>query len=168
MAKRAYVFKYNYAAPYAVPTGLPHNPTALKTAKFRKGEIVNAELKHHNNKPSILLYDGVIPIPLDAVRQVLTKEITMSADGGKTEVVDTDGIPEKKIKVNKENKKLRIIDKAILGALLGFGGVYYAEKKGYITEPKMQYRIAGALVFGSLFAYVAYRIQNKPTVVVTE
>jgi hypothetical protein len=170
MGKRTYVFKNDFAAPYAVATGIPHKPTALKLRKFKKGDMINGEMKHSNDRPALVLVDGVLPIPLHVIKEVLTKEIVQGANG-EASIQDSAGLPEPPKKtaiVIKKDKKLRLIDMAIVGAVVGFAGVYFAEKKLWIATPNLKYKIAGAVGGAMLFAYVAYRIQNMPKVEVPE
>jgi len=158
MAQKSYIFTRDYKSPMVVATGMAHNPQAVKFKKFQKGEIVRGELKHANNKPAFLLVNGVCVVPLDIVKELVTKEVVSNASGGSTE-------PKvKKVKVA-TNPKVRYADAMILGAIVGIVGVYVAEKQGWIAEPDRKYKLYGALGGAALAAYVVYRTNNaKPKV----
>jgi hypothetical protein len=141
-----------------VATGMAHNPQSIKFKKFNKGQIVRGELKHANNKPAFLLVNGVCVVPLDIVKELVTKEVVSNATGGSA----TPKI--KKVKVP-TNPKVRYADAMILGAIVGVVGVYVAEKQGWIAEPDRKYKLYGALAGAALAAYVVYRTNNaKPKV----
>jgi hypothetical protein len=138
-----------------VATGMAHNPTSIKFKKFQKGEIVRGELKHANNKPAFILVNGVCVVPLDLVKELVTKEVVSNASGGGS---FPDSKP-KKVKVP-TNPKVRYADAMILGAIVGALGVWVAEKQGWIAEPDRKYKLYGALAGAALAAYVVYRTNN--------
>jgi hypothetical protein len=159
MAQKSYIFTKDYKSPMVVATGLAHNPQSIKFKRFQKGEIVRGELKHANNKPAFLLVNGVCVVPLDIVKELVTKEVVSNASGS------TSSEPKvKKIKVP-TNPKVRYADAMILGAIVGVVGVYVAEKQGWIAEPDRKYKLYGALGGAVLAAYIVYRTNNaKPKV----
>ena len=160
MAQKSYIFTHDFKAPYVTATGMPHNPQAIKFKRFQKGEIVRGELKHANNKPAFLLVNGVCVVPLDIVKELVTKAVS-NADGGGS------SFPESKPKVVKvpTNPKVRYADAMIIGAIIGVVGVYVAEKQGWIAEPDKKYKMYGALAGAVAAAYVVYRTSNgKPKV----
>jgi hypothetical protein len=139
---------------------MPHNPQAIKFKRFQKGEIVRGELKHANNKPAFLLVNGVCVVPLDIVKELVTKAVS-NADGGGS------SFPDSKPKVVKvpTNPKVRYADAMIIGAIIGVVGVYVAEKQGWIAEPDKKYKMYGALIGAAGAAYIVYRTNNaKPKV----
>jgi hypothetical protein len=160
MAQKSYIFTHDFKAPYVTATGMPHNPQAIKFKRFQKGEIVRGELKHANNKPAFLLVNGVCVVPLDIVKELVTKAVS-NADGGGS------SFPESKPKVVKvpTNPKVRYADAMIIGAIIGVVGVYVAEKQGWIAEPDKKYKMYGALIGAAGAAYIVYRTNNaKPKV----
>jgi len=159
MAQKSYIFTKDYKSPMVVATGLAHNPQSIKFKRFQKGEIIRGELKHANNKPAFLLVNGVCVVPLDIVKELVTKEVVSNASGS------TSSEPKvKKIKVP-TNPKVRYADAMILGAIVGVVGVYVAEKQGWIAEPDRKYKLYGALGGAVLAAYIVYRTNNaKPKV----
>jgi hypothetical protein len=155
MAQKSYIFTRDFKSPMVVATGLAHNPQSIKFKRFNKGQIVRGELKHANNKPAFLLVNGVCVVPLDVIKELVTKAVVSSVDGnaGSTE-------PKvQKIKVP-TNPKVRYADAVILGALVGVIGVYVAEKQGWISEPDRKYKLYGALGGAALAAYIVYRTNN--------
>tara|TARA_R110001599_G_scaffold343164_3_gene565569 strand:+ start:301 stop:813 length:513 start_codon:yes stop_codon:yes gene_type:complete len=162
MALKSYILTNDYKAPYVTATGLPHNPSAIRFKQYRKGEIIKGEMKHANNKPAFILVSGVCVVPLEAVKELITKEVISHADGEgsiKKKITDSVGGSSKA----NSNPKVRYLDALLLGSLIGFGGVMLAEKQGYITVPDKKYRLYGALGVGAIAMYVVYRGQTSKT-----
>lgn len=160
MALKSYILTNDYKAPYVTATGLPHNPSAIRFKQFRKGEIIKGEMKHANNKPAFILVNGVCVVPLEVVKELITKEIISHADGEgsiKEKVEKTLGGSS----ANNANPKVRYIDALLLGAIVGFGGVILAEKQGWIAEPDKKYRLYGAVGVGALAMYIVYRSKTQ-------
>ena len=155
MAQKSYIFTQDYKSPMVVATGLAHNPQSIKLKKFRKGQIAKGELKHANNKPAFLLINGVCVVPLDVVKELVTKAVVSNADGG-----GSDAPAKAKKMVVPTNPKVRYADAMILGAVVGALGVYLAEKQGWIGEPDRKYKLYGALGGAALAAYIVYRTNN--------
>lgn len=171
MALKTYILKKDWKAPYVTSTGLPHNPTAIRFKQFRKGEIIKGELKHANNKPSFILVAGVCVVPLDAVKELVTKEIVSHTDGEGSVKDKMTAKVSNAIKSSKTNSnpKVRYIDAMLVGALVGFAGVMLAEKQGWITEPDKKYRLYGAGIAGLLGVYLVYRSKTeKKSISVTQ
>lgn len=160
MALKSYILTNDYKAPYVTATGLAHNPSAIRFKQFRKGEIIKGEMKHANNKPAFILVNGVCVVPLDVVKELVTKEVISHADGEssiKEKVVSTLGGSSAK----NANPKVRYIDALLIGAIVGFAGVILAEKQGWIAEPDKKYRLYGAVGFGALAMYIVYRSKTQ-------
>jgi hypothetical protein len=166
MALKSYILTNDYKAPYVTATGLPHNPSAIRFKQFRKGEIIKGEMKHANNQPAFILVNGVCVVPLDVIKELVTKEVVSHADGEgsiKDKVSTTLGGSSK----NNTNQKVRYIDALLIGAVVGFAGVILAEKQGWITEPDKKYRLYGAIGVGAIAMYVVYRSKtNKKTITI--
>ena len=169
MALKSYLITHDVKSPYIVATGLPHNPQKVCLKLFRKGQIVKGELKHANNKPAFLLVNGVCVIGLDVVKELVTKEISSNANGlsnpTPTKVIDkTIGLSK-----NNSNPKVRYIDAMIVGALLGVGGVFLAEKQGWIGETDKKYKLYGAIGGALVGYYFMYRKNTqKPKIKLTK
>ena len=157
MALKSYLITHDVKSPYIVATGLPHNPQKVCLKLFRKGQIVKGELKHANNKPAFLLVNGVCVIGLDVVKELVTKEVSSNANGLQnptpTKVIDkTIGLSK-----NNSNPKVRYIDAMIIGALLGVGGVFLAEKQGWLGETDKKHKLYGAIGGAVVGYYFMYR-----------
>jgi hypothetical protein len=161
MAQKSYIFTHDYKAPYVTITGLAHNPQAVKFKKFQKGEIVRGELKHANNKPAFILVNGVCVVPLDIVKELVTKAVVSGADG-----TTTNSFPSKpKVQSLPTNPKVRYIDAMLVGAVAGVVAVFVAEKQGWISEPDNKYKLYGALIGAIGASYIVYRTNNaKPQI----
>jgi hypothetical protein len=158
MALKSYIVIADIKTPYVQGTGVPHRPQEVRFKLIRKGEIIKGELKHANNKPAFVLVNGTLVIPLSAVKELVTKDITSNADGTPTD----DKKPMKLPSVN----KIKYIDALIVGALLGVGGAYLSEKQGWLGEPDKKNKLYGALIGGAVALYGLYRykayLKDKP------
>jgi hypothetical protein len=156
MAQKSYIITNDFKAPYVQVTGIPHNPQAIKMKKFRKGDIIRGELKHANNKPAFILVNGVIVVPLDVVKELVTKSVVSNADGksskNETSKIKTINVP--------TNPKVKYADAIILGAILGVAGAFVAEKQGWLTEPDKKNKLYGAAIGALAAAYIVYRTNN--------
>jgi hypothetical protein len=161
-----FVATRDFKSPYVISTGMPHKPTAIKMKDFKKGEIISGSMIKKNGKPAFVMYKSTIVVPLSCIKQVIVKDInapvTSSAEGDtKTEtkprvVVD--------IKSNgKSVDKKKYFDGIIVGALVGFGATFLAEKKGWIAVPSQKNKMIGAGVGAVIGLYVAYRFLGKST-----
>jgi hypothetical protein len=158
MALKSYIVIADIKTPYVQGTGVPHRPQEVRFKLIRKGEIIKGELKHANNKPAFVLVNGTLVIPLSAVKELVTKDITSNADGTPKE----DKQPMKLPSVN----KVKYIDALIVGALVGVGGAYLSEKQGWLGEPDKKNKLYGALIGGAVALYGLYRykayLKDKP------
>ena len=161
MAIKSYIVTQNFKSPYVQVTGRPDRPQAIKFKQFRRGDIVKGELKHANNQPAFVLAEGTLVLPLEVVKELVTKEIVSYASGS------TESQLPKASEVVKlsTNPKVQYIDAALIGAIIGFGGVYFAEKKNWLpVDADKRMKIYGALVGAALGAYLVYRFKsNKQT-----
>lgn len=165
MALKSYIITQDYKAPYVIYIGHPKKTNDIRLKQFKKGEIIRGELKHANNKPAFVLLADRIVIPLQVVKEVVAKEIR--TDENK---IGIDGLDDKKdfVPLQKEKNfvsdkldKVKYVDAAIFGAALGFGGMYLAEKKGWVQSLDNKNKIY-ATVGGALAAiYIMYRIKEK-------
>jgi hypothetical protein len=158
MALKSYIVIADIKTPYVQGTGVPHRPQEVRFKLIRKGEIIKGELKHANNKPAFVLVNGTLVVPLSAVKELVTKDITSNADG----TAKDEKTPIKLPSVN----KVKYIDALIVGALLGVGGAYLSEKQGWLGEPDKKNKIYGALIGGAVALYGLYRykayLKDKP------
>jgi hypothetical protein len=152
---KSYVLIQDFKAPYVIATGMPHKPSKIMLKKYVKGEIITGELKTAKGKPVIVLVSGVIPIPITVLKEVVTKEILNSANG-------TQSTSQKKINPNQpvvvaKKTTTRYFDAGILGAVLGVGAAYLAEKQGWIAQPDKKNKLYGAAIGAVLAMYLVYR-----------
>lgn len=153
-----FVATTDFVSPYVVATGQPHKPTRICKKQFRKGEIITGEIKTVKGKPSFVLHKGVMVIPLSVVRQVITKEInTSSSFAGQKSVEKANPKVEVKVPSITVEKKKKVMDGAIFGAIIGFGATIFAEKKGWVNAEDKKNRIYGALIGAFIGGYYVYR-----------
>jgi len=158
MALKSYIITQDFKTPVVRITGMPHKPQEIRFKTFRKGEIVKGELKHANNKPAFVLVGRQLVVPLEVVRELTTKSIVSNADG------EDVNVPEKKTKiVANSDPKMKYLDAIILGALVGAGGAYLAEKQGLITTVDKKNKMYGALIGAAAGFYLAYRFKVNKT-----
>jgi ABC-type enterobactin transport system permease subunit len=148
--KKSYVLIQDFKAPYVVATGMAHQPTKILLKKYVKGQIVEGQIIISKGQPSILLVSGVIPIPVTVLREVVTKEIVQSNASGAGK-----GVTPNKVIIKKTNT--RYLDAGIIGAILGAGAVYLAEKQNIIATPDKKYKLYGAVAGAVLGMYIVYR-----------
>lgn len=162
MALKTYIVTENFKSPVVQVTGMPHKPQQIRFKQFRKGEIIKGELKHANNKPAFILVGGSMVVPLSVVKELVTKEIVSDFDN----TTKKESTPETKITL-KDEPKMKYIDGLVIGALLGVGGAYLAEKQGWIEVPDKKNKIYGAAIGAAIGLYAAYRFKlnkSKPKI----
>ena len=160
MALKSYVITQDFKTPYVMMTGIPHKPQSIRFKEFKKGEVVNGELKHANNKPAFILVKGVCVVPLSVVKELITKEVVENADGkgGTGGTMDSSADSSKKQTI-KISPKIKVIDGMIFGALAGYGGVFLAEKQNWITSTDNKNKLYGAVGGALLFGYIVHRLK---------
>lgn len=159
MAIESFVLTQDFKSPYVVATGRADKPQQIKAKHFQKGEVVQGELKHANNKPAFVLVQGTLVIPIDAIKKVVAEDIKTS---------NADGDPKGEITVQKvehldinSNPKIKYIDAMIVGSLVGASAVYGVEKKTTWLPPDKMNKVYGAIVGALAGWYFVYR--NKGT-----
>jgi hypothetical protein len=161
-----YILKQNFNAPYVVATGLPHNPSAVKVKKFKKGEIVKGELKHSNGQPAFILVQGTLVFPLSVVRKVVTKEVSTAVDGTSS---TTNGGDKTTVLKKSTDPRVRYVDSALIGAVVGFGLTHIAEKQGWVStdeENPHKNRVVGAILGAAVGAYLVYKKKTTKTLTI--
>ncbi len=157
MALQSYRIKENMKAPYVVATGNSRNPTRVEYKQFRKGELINGEMKHANNKPALVLVKGVIPIPIWNIEAVVTKEINATPEATSNADAAQKKEAPKKIEI-KSNKHL-YLHAAVIGIVLGVAGAIVAEKKVWVpANPKN--KLYGALIGMGSAIYLTYAFKD--------
>ncbi len=157
MQKGKFILTQTVKSPMVVNTNMPHKPTAVRWHVFKAGTTVTGVLMPNADAPTFLMAGGKFVIPLAAIKEVVTKDVTSSADGkilGKT----NEKI-EKAVKGG--NAKIKYLDAGILGAVLGAAAVYLAEKKQWIKMPDKKNTYIGLAIGAGLAMYFVYRIRNR-------
>jgi len=164
MALKSYILTADFKSPYVVMTGNPRNPQKVMAKQFIKGEIVDCELKHANNKPAFLLFKGTCVIPLTHAKELVAKDVkeeNSNADGkSKDDSSEKSFEMESKISISK-NPKVQYLDAVVLGGLIGFGATYMAQKKGWLVTMEKHANFYGAGLGAALGLYLVYRHKNK-------
>ena len=157
--KKTYIITNNVKVPFVVNSNQAHKPADIRYRTFRKGQMVQGELKHANNQPSFVLVGKMGVLPLNCVQEVSSKPImeNNSSAEGETKVERAD-LKNKEVIV--ENPKVRYADAFIVGALVGFIGTHFAMKQGWIPDEDKKFKLYGALGVGTLAMYLVYRNQS--------
>lgn len=160
--KATYVVTSDFKTPYVRSTNNPRRPTEVKFKAFKKGEILAGEMQHDaKGKPTFVLYNGVCVIPLSVIKAVVTKEIITSSATGPGDT-SAPGTETTRKMVSEKKPKIKYMDSAIVGALIGLGIVYLANKKNWIKVPDNMHYAYGAGIGALAGAYFVYRNNNKP------
>lgn len=165
MALKSYVLTQDFATPYVRITGLPHNPQQVKVKRYRKGDIVQGELKHANNNPAFVLVEGKLVIPLEVIKELVTKAIVEDYDVPlhQSTLLDTGEVvkPKSSKLLSSSNPKINYIDSMLIGTIIGLSAVYLAIKQGYIAESNSKYYVYGAGIGALGAAYLVYRTKSN-------
>ena len=157
MSKRtSFIITKSVATPYVINTNQAHNPRVIKYKRFKPGDMITGTIQLNKaGKPDFVLVAKTLVIPISAVKELVTQEVVTSNADGK----DSD----KKIKefVKSGNPKTKYIDAGLVGAVIGVGLVWIAEKKNWISVPSKQNKLMGAVIGGAAFMYLVYRIRNN-------
>lgn len=137
----------------------PKLQAQVKYMTFKKGSVLDGTLKTKaNGEPDYIIHKGCVVVPIAAVKELITKAIvTSNADGATSSET-----PKQKSIIPESKSKVRYIDSAIIGGLVGLGAVWFAEKKGWLVEPAEskiphQNKLAGVVIGGLLGAYYTFR-----------
>ena len=155
MALKSYILTRDFDSPDVINTASTYKPAQIKMRRFRRGEIINGELKHANNQPAFVLVEGRLVFPLEVLKEVITREINSNASGEETKKAE-----DKKPAIVVTNSRMKSIDALLIGAVVGFAGVILAEKQGWITTPDKKNKFYGAGVGAVLGIYIANRFKK--------
>jgi len=155
--KKTYIITKDVKVPIVVTQGVAHRPAQIRYKTYRKGEMVQGELKHSDNKPAFVLVGKMGVLPLNCVQEVTS--IPVSNANGSTTPTPEDG--EKKEAVVPTNPKVKYGDAMIIGALVGFLGIHLAQKYNYIPAEDNKLKLYGAIGGGLLGMYIVYRGQGS-------
>lgn len=154
--KKTYIITKDVKVPIVVTQGMAHRPAQIRYKLYRKGEMVQGELKHSNNKPTFVLVGAMGVIPLDCVQEVTSIPVANTEN-----VSSADATNEPKKDVVTVNPKVKYGDAMIIGALVGFLGVHFAQKYEYINAEDNKLKLYGAIGGGLLGMYLVYRNQSS-------
>lgn len=157
--KKSYIVTKDVNSPVVTGSQTAHKPAQVRFRKFRRGQIVQGELKHANNKPSFVLVGAMCVLPIDCVKELTGKDIQSNYTGA-----DMDEKQKEQTKITKiSNPKIKYLDALLIGSAVGFLGVHLAEKQGYLPmneELPMKNKLIGAGLTGLLAMYIVYRNQS--------
>ena len=97
--KKTYIITKDVKVPIVVNSGQAHRPAQVRYKVYRKGEMVQGELKHSNNKPAFILVGSMGVLPLNCVQEVTSVPVTSNLSGEATNTT-----PPKESEVVKEPK----------------------------------------------------------------
>jgi len=157
MAVKSYILTQTFKSPCVQVTGVAHKPQQIRFKTFQKGEIVRGELKHANNQPAFVLVAGALVIPVSVLKEVTTADINKSGADGSGSSSSSAEKP-KTIKMPSVDR-VKIIDGVFLGALVGVGGAFLAEKQKWLPFPEKKNKIIGAAIGAAIGVYIVYRIK---------
>lgn len=154
MIKSTYIITKDLKTPFVIHTNQPHNPQIIKYKQFKAGQIVKGTLNFKYGKPDFILVAKCLVIPINSVKEMVTKEVVSGSDGK---------VAIKKLEQNVKTGKasIKYMDAALVGAVLGLGAVWLANKKQWIPVPNNKNYLYGAGIGAGLIGYIVYRIRNK-------
>lgn len=170
MAFKSYVLTQDFATPYVVATGMPNNPQQIKVKKFRKGDIIKGELKHANNQPAFVLVGKTLVIPLEVIKELVTKAIIdndtppIPVDVIHDSSFEDTIVKDKKSAISalkSEDPKVNYIDSMIIGGIVGLGAMYLVKRQNWIEEFDKKYFLYASLAGAIAGAYIVYRTRSS-------
>lgn len=165
--KKSYIIVKDCKSPVVTNSQTAHKPAQIRFKHFRKGQIVQGELKHSGNQPSFVLVGRMCVVPLDCVKELQGKDIQTSGFTG----ADMDEAKKQPKVVKVENPKIKYLDALIIGGLVGFLAIHFGEKQGYITpneENDKKNKMYGALGGALIGLYLVYRHSSTQKVTTTQ
>jgi len=164
MAKKSYVVVKDFQTPQVYQTGYSHSPAKIAYRRFKKGMLIKGEMKTSDGKPSFILVGQMTVVPIDCVKEVITKSPTMSNfvsdDDTSAKQQSEDKVKEY---MTKTAPKVQYMDAILIGALVGGLGWYFAEKKGWVDNLSPKNRLYAAAAGAVLTTYFVYRYNNRKT-----
>ena len=156
MAKKTYLVVKDFQSPQVYSTGYSHKPAQIGMRSFKKGTTIQGELKTSNGKPSFILVGRMTVVPIECVQEVVARPVqgTSSFDA----VGDKKPLKEY---MDKTTTKVKYMDAAIVGALVGGLGYYFLEKRGMVPTDNPKFRVYAAGAGVALAIYLVYRYNNR-------
>jgi len=162
--KKTYILTRDVNCPVVATGGTAHKQTQMRMRRFRRGQLVQGELKHSNNRPAFILVGRMCVIPIDAVKEIQGKDVVSKFEGA--DMDQQKKAPIQPAPLQSSNPKVKYLDALLIGGLVGFVAVYFAEKKGYITSEDNKNKMYGAIGGAILGAYLVYRHETSKKVIV--
>lgn len=151
--KKSYIITKDVKSPVVVSSNVAHKPAQVRFKTFRRGQIVQGELKHSDNRPAFVLVGRMCVIPIDCIKELQGKEITSNFSDQDSQ---TQQAAQKKT-IQVENPKIKYMDALLIGGVVGYAAVHVAIEKGYIQTEDPKAKIYGALGGAVLGMYLVYR-----------
>ncbi len=157
--KKRFIVTQGFKSPYMLITGQAHRPHKIEYKSFRKGETIIGKVHYRGGKPAFVMIDETLVVPLNVIKEVLTKDVVSNATGDNSEVKKEEKITVNSTKISKQKYVLA----AIGGALIGFGVNIYAQKKGWLV-PNEKNKFIAMAIGGASAAYLLYLCTPSPKV----
>lgn len=154
--EKTYRLNKNVRTPVVINTPFPHKPTAIKYKEFREGETVTGVVQERNGQAAFVVVKRRYVIPMEALTELVTKSTSPVSMASGQEAGDE---LEKFAKGG--NPKVKYLDAAIIGAVVGVSAVWFAQKRGWIVPPDKKNLGYGAALGAGLCIYAIYRIRNR-------
>jgi len=139
----------------------PKMQSEVKYIGFKKGAIIDGKVKlKANGETDYILHKGSVVVPIAAVKELTLKEVVSNVSG------EDAPLPIEKRIIPESKSKVRYIDSAIIGGIVGLGIVWVAEKKGWLVEQEEskiphQNKLIGIAVGALLGFYYTHRKNIK-------
>ena len=135
----------------------PKMQSEVKYIGFKKGSIIDGKVKlKPNGETDYIIHKGSIVIPIAAVKELTLKDVVSNVSG------EDAPLPIEKRIIPESKSKVKYIDSAIIGGVIGLGVVWIAEKKGWLVEQEEskiphQNKLIGIAVGALLGFYYTHR-----------
>lgn len=107
----------------------------VRSVSFKKGQVIDGVLKTKTDgSPDYIIHRKCVVVPIAAVKELVTKAVLSSAEGGSEE-------PKEKKVITESTSKIKYIDSAIIGGAIGFVVAWFLEKKGIIPEDSPENKV---------------------------
>lgn len=145
----------NVRTPVVMTTPYPHKPTAIRYKEFREGQTVTGIVQERDGKPAFVVVKRRFVIPIAALQELVTREVdtTSNASG--------DAKKELEKFAKGGNPKVKYLDAALIGAVVGGASIWFAQRRGWINPPDKKNLGYGAMAGAALMMYAIYRIRNS-------
>jgi len=161
--KKTYIITKDVDVPVVGSGGSAHRPAQVRMRRFRKGQLVRGELKHSNNKPSFILVGRMMVIPVECAKEIQGKEISSKFSGSDMDQQTQQPVAQKQVVQPKSAQTVKYMDALLIGAVVGFGAMYFAERKGWVTSEDNKMKLYGAIGGAFLGMYLVYRSKAQTT-----